>query len=290
MDTNIIRGKASVTLAVAAYSGTLSVGDITAYVDGGVYWIKPASNSAANATLNINGIGAKNIIMSSGSNVALNEMTAGKWYELVFNSVLDKFELNSLTSGGGTVTSVSGTANRITSSGGATPVIDISAAYVGQTSIVTVGTLTTGATGAGFTVAIGTSTITGVLLGVNGGTGIANTGFTITLSGSLVTTGAFTTTFATGFTGTITLPTATATLYSTQSASITSAQLATSLTDETGTGVAVFSASPTFTGSPLAPTQTSSDNSTKIATTAYVTTAVGAGNIASKLYLSTNFT
>lgn len=44
----------------------------------------------------------------------------------------------------GTVTSVSGTANRITSTGGATPVIDISAVYVGQSSITTLGTVTTG--------------------------------------------------------------------------------------------------------------------------------------------------
>lgn len=44
----------------------------------------------------------------------------------------------------GTVTSVSGTANRITSTGGATPVIDISALYVGQTSITTLGTIATG--------------------------------------------------------------------------------------------------------------------------------------------------
>jgi hypothetical protein len=42
------------------------------------------------------------------------------------------------------VTSVSGTANRITSTGGTTPVIDIDAAYVGQTSITTLGTVTTG--------------------------------------------------------------------------------------------------------------------------------------------------
>lgn len=35
-------------------------------------------------------------------------------------------------------------------------------------------------------------------------------------------------------------------------------------------------ASPTFTGSPLAPTQTAGDNSTKLATTAYVATAVSA--------------
>jgi hypothetical protein len=46
--------------------------------------------------------------------------------------------------GGGTVTSVSGTTNRITSTGGTTPVIDISAAYIGQSSITTLGTLTTG--------------------------------------------------------------------------------------------------------------------------------------------------
>ncbi len=46
--------------------------------------------------------------------------------------------------GGGTVTSVSGTSNRISSTGGTTPVIDIDAAYVGQTSITTLGTIGTG--------------------------------------------------------------------------------------------------------------------------------------------------
>lgn len=46
--------------------------------------------------------------------------------------------------GGGTVTSVSGTSNRITSTGGTTPVIDISASYVGQASITTIGTLSSG--------------------------------------------------------------------------------------------------------------------------------------------------
>lgn len=45
---------------------------------------------------------------------------------------------------GGGVTSVTGTTNRITSTGGATPQIDISAAYVGQSSITTVGTLGAG--------------------------------------------------------------------------------------------------------------------------------------------------
>lgn len=48
------------------------------------------------------------------------------------------------TPAGSSVTSVSGTLNRITSSGGLTPIIDISASYVGQTSITTLGTITTG--------------------------------------------------------------------------------------------------------------------------------------------------
>lgn len=86
-----------------------------------------------------------------------------------------------------------------------------------------------------------------------GGSGINNGTKTITLSGNLATTGAFNTTLATGFTGTITLPTATATLYSTQSASMSSAQLATSLSDKTGTGANVFGTAPTFTTSLISP-------------------------------------
>jgi hypothetical protein len=44
----------------------------------------------------------------------------------------------------GGVSSVSGTTNRITSTGGSTPIIDIAATYVGQTSITTLGTIATG--------------------------------------------------------------------------------------------------------------------------------------------------
>lgn len=46
--------------------------------------------------------------------------------------------------GGGAVMSVTGTADRITSSGGANPVIDIAGTYVGQASITTLGTIATG--------------------------------------------------------------------------------------------------------------------------------------------------
>lgn len=73
------------------------------------------------------------------------------------------------------VTSVTGTANRITSTGGTTPVIDISSSYVGQSSITTLGTI---ATGVWQGTAVGDTYITNTLTGksvngvtlVNGGT------------------------------------------------------------------------------------------------------------------------
>ena len=50
----------------------------------------------------------------------------------------------------------------------------------------------------------------------------------------------------------------------------TSAQIAAAVTDETGTGSLVFSASPALTGVPTAPTAVAGTNTTQIATTAHV--------------------
>lgn len=145
----------------------------------------------------------------------------------------------------GTVTSVSGTTNRITvATGTTTPVIDISASYVGQSSITTLGT-------------IGTGVWQGTLVGSTyGGTGVNNGSSTITLGGNLVTSGAFATTLTSTATTNATLPAGTNTLYSTKSASITSAQLLASLSDPTGTGVAMFGTSPAATTSITTPSTT----------------------------------
>jgi len=51
------------------------------------------------------------------------------------------------------------------------------------------------------------SNVTGIVLGANGGTGVANTGKTITLGGNLTTTGAYTTNLTSTNTTSITLPT-----------------------------------------------------------------------------------
>lgn len=56
-----------------------------------------------------------------------------------------------------------------------------------------------------------------------------------------------------------------------------SANLASAVTDETGSGALVFAVSPALTGTPTAPTAAPSDNSTKIATTAYVDAQVAGG-------------
>lgn len=54
----------------------------------------------------------------------------------------------------------------------------------------------------------------------------------------------------------------------------------TAITAVTGTGSVVLAASPTLTGTPLAPTATGGTNTTQIATTAFVTAAVAAGAVA----------
>jgi hypothetical protein len=96
---------------------------------------------------------------------------------------------------------------------------------------------------------IGTGVWQGTIVGPTyGGTGVNNGSSTITLGGNLTTSGAYTTTLTATANTSVTLPT-TGTLYGTASGSITSSQLATSISDETGTGVLVFGTSPTFTTS-----------------------------------------
>jgi uncharacterized membrane protein YiaA len=132
------------------------------------------------------------------------------------------------------VTSVSGTSNRITSTGGATPVIDISASYVGQSSITTLGT-------------IGTGIWQGTLIGSTyGGTGVNNGASTITLGGSLTTSGAFSSTFTmTGATN-VTFPTS-GTL-STTTGTVTSVSGTSNRITSTGGNTPVIDISASYVG------------------------------------------
>lgn len=123
----------------------------------------------------------------------------------------------------------------------------------------------------------GNVTAAGTLATVNSNTGsfgsaTAAATFTVNGKGLLTAAGSTTITPAVGsITG---LGTGIATFLATPS----SANLIAAVTDETGTGALVFGTSPTLTtailGSSTATTQSPSDNSTKVATTAYVDAAV----------------
>jgi hypothetical protein len=138
------------TAVIFPTSGTLSttVGTVTS-VSGTANQI--ASTGGATPVISI----ANNPILPGTGGVTLPAGTtlqeAGGAGTIRFNTTTGLTELtndgitwSSVSLGSGTVTSVSGTVNRITSTGGATPVIDIAATYVGQTSITTLGTITTG--------------------------------------------------------------------------------------------------------------------------------------------------
>lgn len=133
--------------------------------------------------------GGTGITNASGSTITLGGavVTQGKWNLLgAFDSTFRITALTDVTfptsgtllssTSSGFVSSVFGTTNRVTISpttGAA--IVDIASTYVGQTSIITLGTVTSGAWNAT------------EISGQYGGTGVANTGLTITLaSGSSI--------------------------------------------------------------------------------------------------------
>ena len=113
----------------------------------------------------------------------------------VFEGTVDGSTWVPFTTAAGLVTSVTGTAGRITSTGGTTPIINIDPTYVGQNTITTLGTITTG-------------TWNGTILSpVYGGTGIDNGSSFLTLGGDLSTIGAFNSSFTMTGSTAVTFPT-----------------------------------------------------------------------------------
>lgn len=86
-------------------------------------------NCNSTGCITYNGSELTNLSVSKGENLT---------------SILTKIDSLIGSGGGGGVSSVSGTSNRISVTGTTTPVIDIAAAYVGQTSLTTLGTIATG--------------------------------------------------------------------------------------------------------------------------------------------------
>jgi hypothetical protein len=162
---------------------------------------------------------------------------------------------------------VIGTSNRITVNADN---IDIASTYVGQTSLTTLGTITTG-------------TWNGTVIGATyGGTGVNNGSNTITLGGSVVTAGAFTTSGAYGITLTAT---------NTTSVTLpTSGTLATLAGSESLSNKTITSSS--FSGTTVAAsgnvTFTSSTDASALGTAPVVLS--GGLSVAKSMYIGTNIT
>lgn len=147
------------------YTTTIDDGNFDGY-PGAVVFIKFQNTNSGPSSLAVNGGGAVSIVWWDGDSFEVLPSGYIKTeiiYRLSYSTNDDFFQIDRWDNAGA-VTAVGGTSARIDVSGGAfTPIIDISASYAGQSSITTTGTLTSGATGAGFTVALGTSTVTGAL-------------------------------------------------------------------------------------------------------------------------------
>jgi len=231
-DNLTFTGGTGITTSVAKVSTTST---LTIAIDSTVATLT-GTQTLTNKTLTLPTIGATGAVFNgstSGTITVLATATAGSntltlpaaTDTLVGRATTDTLTNKTLTS----PTINGGTHTGITSLG----IRDTSAAYDVTIAAVSSATLTAG------------RTLT--LDMVNAARTIKLAG-NIDLAGNLTTSGAFNTTLTTTGTTSVTLPTS-GTLYGTATGSITSSQLATSLSDETGSGLVVFGTSPTFTTS-----------------------------------------
>jgi hypothetical protein len=167
-----------------------------------------------------------------------------------------------LTKTGNTL-NVGGTTDRITVG---SDTVDIASTYAGQTTIVTLGNVTTGTWSAN------------VIPGLYGGTGVANSGKTITLGGNLTTAGAYATTLTVSGTTNATLPAGTVTLVD-----LASSQ---ALTTKTYNGLSLTAAATGFTvaGGTTSKTLTVSNTVTLTATDGSTLAIGGGGTLGTGAY------
>lgn len=175
-------------------------------------------------------------------------------------------------------TTGSGNVVRATSPTLVTPALGVAKATSVEFSGATSGTVTITAPAVAGTTSISLPAASGTLATLDGTETLTNK----TLTSPVMTTPSLGVATATSINST-TIPTSKTLVVTTDKlnvmAATTSAELAGVISDESGTGSIVLSASPTFTGTPTLPTgtigvtQTAGDNTTALATTAFVTTA-----------------
>ncbi len=150
---------AAITLAgITSSAGnvTLTTGNVVLTDAAGKVTIGGTDMLQKNATTgNVQISGTSSVVLPTGDTAARGTAELGAFRvnsDSTSAAVVEYYNgtnWTSLATGGEAVTSVTGTTDRITSTGGTTPVIDIASTYVGQSSITTLGTVTTGTWTAG---------------------------------------------------------------------------------------------------------------------------------------------
>lgn len=203
-------------VCTANAGGTLGTTDIT--------WTQFAGSGSVTSGTGI-AVSGNQVSLATGNVLSLHNLAA--------NGIVARTAANTVTN-----LTLTGTTNRLSVSNGdgvsGNPTFDISTAYVGQTSITTLGTIATG-TWQG-----------SVLAGQYGGTGVANTGKTITLGGNLTLSGAFTTTFTVSNNTSVVLPTS-GTLVARDSTDALTNKTVNGLTITSSTGTLTIAAAKTLT-------------------------------------------
>lgn len=233
-----------------AISGTGSVAMTTSPV-----FTTPTLGAASGTSLNLSGLTVSSAVATDASKNLVSVINTGTGNNVLATSpsvtgaTLTTTTVNgvTLTTGGGTTTflNANGAYSAPAGSGTVNSGTNAQFAYYASTGTAVSGNSSVTFANSGGTprIVIGSGTEVGGLI-INGGTSITSTILPGTVSAN------------------ITLPSATSTLYGTASASITSSQLATSLSDETGTGVVMFGTSPTVTTSILAAASTANIGNT----------------------------
>ncbi len=239
-----VRGLSSVSGTVNAITATTTPA-ITSYIDNTLYMIKPSGANTGAVTLNIQSIGAKSVVTMDGAALTGGELQASSIYLLRYYAGGDHFRI------------LNGAASPQTLGTGV-------ATFLGTPSSANLATALTDETGSGAAVFASSPSLTTPTIGGGGANFSGATSGTTNVKATAI-----------AGTTTLTLPAATDTLVGkattdtltnksidlgSNTLTTTSAQLATAISNETGSGAAVFATSPALVtpdlGTPSAATLT----------------------------------